>query len=501
MKVLLTAPPMIYWLLKLGTENGFEHMRIDDFRGQLGTPLAIYSLAAVLREHGHSVDILDPLSHNIKFLDTNKINLMEISDQDLKELSKIYLNYEEMRFPDLEKRINEVDAIGISTTSFEWFLARVMAGRIKSIDPDIPIILGGVHATFAGEHVLKNSKVDYVVRGEGEKTLPELLEAIGKNKSFKNIRGITYKENGKIIRNEERPPLTVSEMEVTPLPAFDLLPSNIHGLLPIETSRGCKFSCAFCSIPFKKLWRGVSPKIVQERVEHTLDYTEKLYKDEKNIFLVDDTFTADIKRAEQILFNFSETDFKDANLIIEARINDLLESNMLEICKNIPLRKLQVGVECGYDEGLRKIKKGLKIENLEKFASHIKKHGILENIHYGFIVGFPWETKEDCLRTIDFTHHLISKYGGFANICFLQLLPGSPLWDNREYYGIKEGLEVYDSLFWESREFRLKVSKISDEDINEMINRIDKYQFLLLLRQGYGVINRGAPYLSSGVRK
>lgn len=500
MKVLLTAPPRLLGFLKHCTE-GIEHMSIDNFREPSGPPLAIYSLAAVLREHGHSVDILDPFTHKIKFQDTNKIDVMKISDKDLKEFSKSSLNYDEMRFPDLEKRINEVDVIGISSATLEWFLARVMAERIKSNDPEIPVVLGGIHATFAGEHALKTSKVDYVVRGEGEKTLPELLETIEKDKDLKDILGISYKNDGGVIINKNRPLLTVSELEDTPLPAFDLLPSNIHQHLPIETSRGCKFSCAFCSVPFKKIWRGLNPEAVQKRVDHALDYTEKLYKDEKGIFLVDDNFTTDRKRAEQILLNFSKTDFNGANLFMEARINDLLESNIIEICKNIPLGEIQVGVECGYDEGLRKIKKGLKIDNVRKFASLIKKHGILEYIHYGFIVGFPWETKEDCLRTIDFAYSLISEYGGLAYIGFFQLLPGSPLWDNREFYGIKERLEVYDSLFGISREFRLKISKIGDDDINEMINHIAKLQLLMLLLKGYGVISIGPPYRSLGATK
>ena len=248
MRILLTSPPFRFWLKK------FNY--IVDIKKNSAPPLSLYQLASILGEV-HSAEILDPLSHQMNF------------------------NEDEIQFPSIEKRINEVDAIGISATSFDWFLARVMIERIKDCDPGIPIIVGGVHATFVYEHILKRSKVDYVVRGEGEKTLPELLEAIEKNKNLKDLRGSTYrdKENGKIIKNEDRPPLTVSEMEEIPLPAFDLMPSNMYGKINVESSRGCKFSCIFCCIPFRNLWRGLRPEIVQKKVEHALNYTKRLSGD------------------------------------------------------------------------------------------------------------------------------------------------------------------------------------------------------------------------------
>ncbi|MFQ6072348.1 MAG: B12-binding domain-containing radical SAM protein [Methanosarcinales archaeon] len=469
MKVLITSPPMIYWFLKFGTT---EYPDIDAFKKDSMPPLSIYLLASILREKGHSVNLIDPMCHQIKFPNTNKIDInSKISNHDLFEFAKsVDYNYSEMQFPTLEKKINNVDAFCVSSTTLEWFVVKNMMERIKLNDPDIPIILGGVHATYVDEHILKNSKTDYVVRKEGEKTLVELLNALEKNKNLKEVLGISYKNNGKVIRNENRKPLTIKEMEETALPAFDLMPLNTHAYITVESSRGCKFSCAFCSIPFRNLWRGLSPEIVQKRVEHALNYTKKLIG-EKIVFFVDDAFTASKKRAKQILHNLSEINFGDAHLKFEARANDLLDIDLIRCCTKIPLQNILIGVESGYDIGLKKIRKGTTTHNIEKCASLFKKYGISEHILYSFIIGFPWETKEDCLRTIDFAYKLVSEYGGSTLISWLYLLPGSYLWNNRSLYGIKQGPEIYDSIYWRSDEFRLKLVKLNKEDIIDIKKR------------------------------
>jgi radical SAM superfamily enzyme YgiQ (UPF0313 family) len=232
-KVLLTAPPQIEW--------PSEPHNAD--RGSAPS-LAIYLLASILREYGHSVQVLDPMSQEVKSFDN------------------------EVRFPTLEKDVNDVDALCISSTSSDWYATRRMVERVKELIPNIPAIVGGVHATFLDEHVLKNSKVDYVVRGEGEKALLELLKAIENGKGIHNVLGISYKENGGFFRNGDRPPLTIAEIEETPLPAFDLMPFGLYEDISVESSRGCQFSCSFCSIMHRHLWRGISAEALQKRIEH-----------------------------------------------------------------------------------------------------------------------------------------------------------------------------------------------------------------------------------------
>jgi len=431
-KILLTAPPD-----QLEPNN--------TSREGSAPPLAIYVLASILREHGYSVRIIDPVSHHVGFFDN------------------------EVRFPTLEKEINDANVVCISSTSFSWFIARKMIERIKSLVPDIPIIVGGIHATFLDEHVLKNSEVDYVVRGEGEKTLLELLASIENGEGIREVLGISYKDDGKVFRNKDRPSLTIREMEETPLPAFDLMPSGLHELITVESSRGCSFSCAFCSIVYRNLWRGIGTEIFQKRIEHALCYGDKLTGN-KGVFLVDDNFTANRSRAEEILGNLSEIDFKDADLSFQARADDLLNSDIIRYCAKIPIKAIGIGAESGYDEAMKKVHKGIFTRDIERCATLLRTYGLSKYAIYSFIVGFPWEGKKDCLRTIDFAYKIVSKYGGLGLINWLYFFPGSDLWNKRHLYGVEGGPEIYDSVNYRCNEFKIKSYKVKEDDIIEIEN-------------------------------
>jgi len=282
MKVLLTASPR-FDLQMESYEND-----VDFYKKNLRPSLALYQLASILQPK-HQVEILDPAISDFASDRDGPIYI-----QDTKKLK-------DLRFPSLERRICDMDAICISTSSFDWFLAKSMIKRIKERDNDLPVIVGGIHSTLADSYILKSSEVDFAARGEGERTLSELLAVIEGGGNLGEIDGLSYKNNGAIKKNKDRPPLTVPEMENMPLPAFELMPPGIYGKLTVETSRGCRFKCAFCSISFSRTWRGLGPKAAIERIEHAANYAGKLYGDEKSITLVDDNFTADGKRSEKIL--------------------------------------------------------------------------------------------------------------------------------------------------------------------------------------------------------
>jgi anaerobic magnesium-protoporphyrin IX monomethyl ester cyclase len=461
MKVLLTASPRFD--LQMETYD----IDVDFYKKNLRPSLALYQLASILQPN-HQVEILDPAISDfvpdgggpVYIQDTDKLN--------------------ELRFPKLERKIRGMDAICISTTSFDWFLAKSMAKRIKEIDSDLSIIVGGIHPTLADRYILESSDVDFVVRREGEKALPELLKSIESGGNLEKIEGLSYRDNGSIRRNKDRPPLSVSEMESMPMPAFELLPPGIYGKISVETSRGCRFKCSFCSISFSRTWRGLGPKAAIERIEHATEYAGKLYGDEKSITLVDDNFTADGKRSEQILEGLKDVDLDDMSLAFEGRVNEILASNTLQLCKDLPMDYVFFGVECGYEHGLKMIQKGIQTDTVMKCAALAKECGIL--LHYGFIAGLPWETKEDCLKTVAFADRLVSEHDGFAFISWFHIFPGSRLWDERKMYGIDDGLELFDSLHLRTKEYRPKMSpNLSEGDFLEIEREIDKCNLMRVL--------------------
>ena len=122
------------------------------------------------------------------------------------------------------------------------------------------------------------------------------------------------------------------------------------------------------------------------------------------------------------------------------------------------------------DEAMKKVHKGITIHDIEKCALLLSTYGLSKYAIYSFIVGFPWEGKEDCLRTIDFAHSIVSKYGGAGLINWLYFFPGSEMWSQRQLYGLREGPERYDSTYYKRDELKTKSCKVEEADIIEAEN-------------------------------
>ena len=118
----------------------------------------------------------------------------------------------------------------------------------RAVNPELVTLIGGPHATFDAEGMLSHSHIDYVIRGEGEITTAELLTAIESGRSAESIKGISYRKNGRVIHNDNRP--FIENINTLPYPARDLVKISKYRALnfPVNmmTSRGCPHSCIFC---------------------------------------------------------------------------------------------------------------------------------------------------------------------------------------------------------------------------------------------------------------
>lgn len=470
MRVLLTAAP------RFELQKDSQDIDVRDELTSRHPSLAIYQLASILRE-GHQLQLLDPSLSDFRKEDGGRITI-----GDRKGLAGL-------RFPALERSIAGMDLVGISGTSFDWFLVRLMARRIKEMDPEIPIVAGGVHPTLADEHILKTTAIDFLIRGEGEESFPRLLSALESDGDLQSIDGLSYRtdldhaDGNEVRRNKDAAPLSAEEIEKMPLPAFDLLPSNIYGKIGVESSRGCKFDCSFCSLLYRRLWRGLGPKAVLKRVEHAASFAGRLYGKERAVHFIDGTFTAHARRSERILEGLKDMDLGGLSIAFEGRVNEIAGSNfnILKICKMLAIDYIFLGVESGYDSGLARIRKGFNTRAVQRCASASREQGV--PLRYGFIVGFPWEDRDECLKTISFADHIVSDYGGLAFINWFYLLPGSHIWEERHSYGITSGMECFDDLTIRTRNHRREISgKLAEGDISEIdlaINRCNLIRMLI----------------------
>ena len=431
MKIILCFMPMMVM------ENRFELL--------LMPPMAIYLLSGTLKNANYNVETVDPYEF-YQFENENDVT--------------------DACYEYLKSMISDEDIVCFSSNSFNWGLTRVISNKISENNLDQKIILGGLHPSIFDEHALKVTKATLVVRGEGEKKLIEVIDALISVKPLSDINGITYRKNDEIIRNPDEVDLTLKELEESAFPDFSTLPMNHqYDTIPIESSRGCKFSCAFCSIPNRYNWRGIGLEAVKRRASSALKY-KHLFSPRSELMFVDDCFTADVERAKMIINGIKDS-IGDMGMFIEVRASDVVNSDLFNR-RNMDydsVRQMQLGVECGYDEGLKKIRKGLTMDLLYRALTILCENGFRRSIRLSFIIGFPWEGIAEINKTMDTVEDIASRFRIVCNVNWLLLLP-SDLWNERANYGITVDERLFDDPLWQNRACNFfKTHPLITEDI------------------------------------
>lgn len=377
----------------------FSRLKIKPTPSFLGHafPFGLSYLAAYAQKFGHQVIILDTLS--------NDLNINQIK-----------------KFVKKEKP----DLIGITSMTHYIKSAVFIAKICKNIYPKIPIVIGGPHASFDYENLLKNYCFDYVVIGEGELTFKELLDHLENkkpNSNLKNISGIAYKAKNKIIKTKPRLPIT--NLDLTPFPSRDLVNFDDYifdQLLPnaveIMSSRGCSHRCAFCSSSyFWKCWRSRSPENIIKEMKEII----KKYPKTKSFLFYDDNFTLNKNKV-----------IKLCRLIIKNKLNkypwncnaraDQVDKKMLILMKKAGLVKINYGVETGSPKVAKNIDKNLDPNKLKKAIKMTKDLGI--EVLAFFMIGNPGETPKTIKQSIKLAKELKPTTTLWS---ITQILPGTKL--------------------------------------------------------------------------
>jgi len=309
------------------------------------------------------------------------------------------------------------DAVGIEIPFSGWSkTAFEIASVTKSINKDITTVLEGQHPSARPEACLANSNVDFVVIGEPENTMFELVAELEQGtRDLKKIRGIGYVRNGTPVITPPRP--VIEDLDSLPFPARHLLPMEAYFAAVKEnpprgeirkpwatmiTSRGCPYSCVFCSIHnvMGKQWRARSPKNVVDEIEQ-LVHTYHI----KQMDFIDENMTLDKKRMSAI-----------CDLIVKRGLDiewytpngvraDTLDENLLIKMKASGCKKIRVAPESGVQRVVDQIiKKNLDLKEVEKAVVLSKKVGI--KVGCFFVIGLIGETKEDIEESIKYAYKL-----------------------------------------------------------------------------------------------
>jgi len=380
-------------------------------------PLGLCYLASVLEEEKHEVKIIDAAVECLS----------------IERVIKRITNF-------------SPDVIGITTFTVSVYSAYELAKEIKKRFPGIKIVVGGPHITSNPTDLLEHPEVDIAVIGEGEITIKELIEVIGKGEDIDKAKGIAYRINGQILFTPPRE--FISNLDILPFPARHLVPIWLYKPQPndqmrlpklsIISSRGCPYSCIFCDKNvFKNIYRSFSPKYIVREMFH-------LVKDfrTKDIAFVDSTFTPNKNRVYEII-----REIKNSNLDVpwtcSVRAN-VLDKELLKAMKDAGCWRVRIGVESGNEGVLRFIKKGITKHQVKKVANWAYELDLEPKAF--FMIGHFIDTKQTIEETIDFACSLPLKD---ITIQINTPLKNTPQYQLIEKYGRIITRDFSNYSFWE----------------------------------------------------
>ncbi len=318
------------------------------------------------------------------------------------------------------------DLIGISVMSFDFSQALEIASFIKD-NYSIKIIFGGVHAILQPDEVIANDNVDIVCTGEGEYVLKEILD---NNLDCHGIKGIWYKDNGEIIRNEKR--YVTENLDEFPFPDWNdfelekyFLVNNNH--ITLMASRGCPYSCTYCSNHV--LNKALSGKYVRFRsVDNILDevgtvidtYTSRGFQ---YIYFIDDIFILNKKWVLDFCKKYRARGYdKKVKWTASVRAN-LVNEEVINAMKEAGCYQVGMGIESS-DDFIRNnvYKRNMSKSQIMNAVKIIKDSGMQMSTQ--FIIGAPYETIETMEATLQMAREIDADTIMFS---ILMPLPGTEI--------------------------------------------------------------------------
>ncbi len=297
------------------------------------------------------------------------------------------------------------EILGVSPSLDSLAYAVEISEEIKKIFPQIKICWGGHLATFSAQDLMQQHHcIDYIVRGEGEATLRELLRALQGLIKEEEILGLVFRRGKRIIVNPPRP--LIANLDSLPFPARDYTFEVYQqgALVHISASRGCYGRCSFCSINSLyrlsegKTWRGRTPFNVVEELEELYGRGFREFK------FVDDSFFGPDKEARNRVKIFAQEIIKrgiDIKFRISVRVNNV-DFDTFKLLRQAGLYSVSLGVESGVQRMLNTFKKGTSVEQNYNAIQILQELGIITLM--GFIGFDPYITLEELEENLFFLH-------------------------------------------------------------------------------------------------
>jgi anaerobic magnesium-protoporphyrin IX monomethyl ester cyclase len=345
--------------------------------------------------------------------------------------------------PNFKKRVLEEvqDALCLAISLVTGPMIREtveIARAVKAWKPDFPIILGGWHPSLLPKQTLEAPYIDYVVRGQGEETLLEVVQHLEARTALDLVPGIGFKRDGKLIFTTERPLKPLAEMppKAYHLADFDAYERSCGRRWAMYTSSlACPFNCSYCTNAgvYGRKWNALS---AEQFVEETVDLTTR-YNLEM-LWVVDDNFLVDLDRARHIAEGLvrAGADFKwsiQATTNLTAR----LTREDLKLLRRSGLHQICQGVDSGSEKILKLMNKTFQdFDSIYESASRCLDAGIRPS--FNIIFAYPGEGRKERRETVNFMMDVCRRFPGaefWTNI--FTPYPGSPIMEKAQELGIQ----------------------------------------------------------------
>ncbi len=332
------------------------------------------------------------------------------------------------------------DVVGITCMTPMVVETHLVAACVKAFRPNLPVVVGGIHASIMPEDILADRNIDVIVRGEGEITFHELIENLGSGGDLGSIAGLSFRRDETVHSTPNRPLL--EDLDSLPLPARHLVNYEGYHQVPdavfakplreILTSRGCPFQCIFCSARLMSgfKYRYHSP----ERVLEEVDLLVNKYK-ARQIAVLDDNFVVERKRTIDICEGLMRKGLHRKLVWTTAARADQVDLELLRLMKKAGFVLVSFGVETGTERLLRMIQKSETMEQIRQAVDWSHQAGL--KVRGTLILGLPTETVEDSRATIEWAKKLKLD---FAKFSLATPYPGTVLYD----LAVKQGMTVND---------------------------------------------------------
>jgi len=388
----------------------------------------------------------------------------------------IDMNINNLSMQDLEgslsRKTYDVYAFGCIVTGFKF--AKEIAKIIKRINPESVIIAGNSVATSIPEIILRETSVDVAVIGEGDETIVELLKKLESKKDIADVEGIAYKRDGNVEYTAKR--AVIKEIDDLGFPNWDIFEIdkyksygrvNVNSTslddvmpFPVNTARGCPYSCTFCYHVFKgERYRRCSDEAAVREIKRL----HEMYDCNYILYWNELTFI-NRREARSMAEKLATLGFQ---VEWEAAIRGNLFKNedlaLIRDLKAVGCQTLGFSLENASPEILNAINKKLEVSEFIKQAKVLRKGGITPLT--SVIFGYPQETPE----TIKHTLKVCEECGMYPSVGFLLPLPGTPIYEWAKNSGLIPDEVKYLERVGDRQDFHINLTKMPDQEFRAIV--------------------------------